>query len=209
MLYRIYNSYRSRCYGPQRATGRLHLVKSTAERGRLWPPGGEPRQESAEVRVIEGGPEAFGRQTAPDGALLAQEIERELAQAGQVLGAVPAPHRTGIFAEEHIEHPVQAILDVPVLADRLPQDRRLGRQAGEVIARVDGPLGARPPLRLDLDDRAQARPGAARVQTRQQVRIAQRVVAPTLQPPMPLVEGLGAVLLGRHPGGRGGRSEVG
>src|SRR5205823_4968645 len=113
--------------------------------------------------------------------------------AGQVLGAVPAPHRTGIFAEEHIEHPVEAILDVPVLADRLPQDRRLGRQTGEVIARVDGPLGARPPLRLDLDNRAQARPGAARVQTRQQVRIAQRVVAAALQAPMPLVEGLGAV----------------
>src|SRR5438045_6157994 len=99
-------SSRCRCADAGGGAGRLHLVESTAERGRLWPPGGEPRQESAEVRVIEGGPEAFGRQTAPDGALLAQEIERELAQAGQVLGAVPAPHRTGIFAEEHIEHPV-------------------------------------------------------------------------------------------------------
>src|SRR5262249_48600968 len=41
--------------------GRLHLVRSSVGRGRR---GGEAGQEAAQIGVIEGGAEAFGRQTA-------------------------------------------------------------------------------------------------------------------------------------------------
>ena len=42
--------------------------------------------------MIESGPEALGGETAADGAVLAEEVEREVAQDGEVVRAIPAAH---------------------------------------------------------------------------------------------------------------------
>src|ERR671932_356324 len=62
-------------------------------------------------------------------------MERELAQDGEVVGAVADAHPAGLLAEDDIEHPVEAVLPLPVLADRPAQDRRIRRQGGQVVAR--------------------------------------------------------------------------
>jgi hypothetical protein len=39
-----------------------------------------------------------------------------------------------VFAEAHVEHPVQFVFDAPVLADHRVQPRRIGPEAGDVVA---------------------------------------------------------------------------
>jgi hypothetical protein len=44
------------------------------------------------------------------------------------------PHATGVFLKGDVEHPMQAIFDTPVAADRAPKGLSIARQAASVIA---------------------------------------------------------------------------
>ena len=84
-------------------------------------------------------------------------------QHGEGVGAVAHPYRTGVFAELDIEHPMQAVFYAPVPAHRRGQDRRVGRQTGQIVAplrrrgRPQAPLGLDFPQSLAVyDDYASA-----------------------------------------------------
>ena len=57
-----------------------------------------------------------------------------MAQHHKVLLAVILAHATGVFLKGDVEHPVEAIFDTPVAADRAAKGLSIARQAAEVIA---------------------------------------------------------------------------
>ncbi len=79
-------------------------------------------------------------------SILAQEIERDVAQDRQVLVAMVFADATLIFAKGHIEHPMQAVLNAPVTAHRLQdmlRSPRAGvREATDVVAHLSRAGGA-------------------------------------------------------------------
>ena len=86
-----------------------------------------------------------------------------MAQHGEILRAGADAHPTVVLAEGAVEHPVNAILDPPVAADRVPEGRRVARPAQQGVARLDGGAVANLALALDQPDGAQPGPGAALV----------------------------------------------
>ncbi len=72
-------------------------------------------QHGEEIGLVEGGAEALGGDAAFGGALLAQQVEGEVAQHGQVRGTVADADPALVLAEGDIENPMDAVLD-PVLS---------------------------------------------------------------------------------------------
>ena len=65
----------------------------------------------------------------------AQEIEGSIATGGEVRRGVAGADLAGVFAQGHVTHVVQAILDLPVSTPEVFQPRRIRqgrRQAGQV-----------------------------------------------------------------------------
>src|ERR1035437_1526326 len=87
-----------------------------------------------------------------------EQVEREMAQDGKVLGGVAIPNPTGVLVERDIEHPMQAIFDAPVAPHR--RSALVGGQqvAEEIVAARLWARGADAPFFLDPPDGLQTRP---------------------------------------------------
>lgn len=100
--------------------------------------------------------------------MAANEIDCDLSEQGEVLDSFPVPYPAVIVIEGDVEHPVQAILDLPMPADRFRQDFWLVGTAGQEIAGVGfglaGPVDAADGL-LGQND-FETRPIAERFQRR-------------------------------------------
>src|SRR5215218_11171284 len=57
-----------------------------------------------------------------------------------------------VFMEDHVEHPVQAVLDVPVAADGAGEQARVDRRGAEIVASFAAPLAAALDLGLHHGD---------------------------------------------------------
>jgi hypothetical protein len=101
-----------------------------------------------------------------------------------------------------------APLRIAVPGHAPPEQRRIRRQAGQVVAGLDADLVADPPLGFDQRDAPQAGPSAGRVEVGQVLRIAQCPAAPTLDPSVALVERRGDVPADRCPGGARGDARI-
>ena len=78
-----------------------------------------------------------------------QEVQRDVADGGHVLGAMAGAEPAEVFVEDHIEDPVQAVLDVPVRADGAGKQHGIQRDGAEMEAPLDAGLAAALGLGLD------------------------------------------------------------
>jgi len=78
-------------------TGRLHL-KGTME-------------GSEEVGRTEGSLEAAGLDATAGGMVLAEQVEGEAAQQGEIVGALANSYAGEVLTEGHAQDPVHAVLD--------------------------------------------------------------------------------------------------
>ena len=67
--------------------------------------------------MIPPGPQPLGLDAPLRGRLLLEEVERELADGGEVLGGVGLPGAGVVLAEGDVEDPVELVLDSPVGPD--------------------------------------------------------------------------------------------
>ena len=74
-------------------------------------------QQFEQVGVVPCGIEAFSFDTAFEGCFLFEQVERDAVEQGEVLRGMASAFSVQVFAEAHIEHPVQLVFDAPVLAD--------------------------------------------------------------------------------------------
>ncbi len=78
--------------------------------------------------------------------MAANEIDRDLSERGEVLDSFPIPDPAVIFIEDDVHHPVEAVLDLPMPADRFRQNFWLVGTAGQEVADVGfglaGPVDA-------------------------------------------------------------------
>ena len=56
--------------------------------------------------------------------MAADEVDRDFPQQREILDGIPIPHPAVIFLEGDVENPVQAVLNLPMPADRLRQNLR-------------------------------------------------------------------------------------
>ena len=72
-----------------------------------------------------------------------EKIERPAAQCGEVLGGVAGAGAALVFAEDHVEHPVELVFDAPVAAHGAGEPGRIQTQAAQVVATFDAgaPVG--------------------------------------------------------------------
>ena len=63
----------------------------------------QPRQDGGEVGVVEGGGEAFGGDAPLAGGVLTEQIEREMADDGEIARGMAGAHAAGVLAEGDIE----------------------------------------------------------------------------------------------------------
>lgn len=80
--------------------------------------------------------------------MAADEVDRDFPEQREILDGIPIPHPAVIFLEGDVENPVQAILNLPMPADRCCQDLRVLGAAGQEVANVGFDL-TRP---IDLTD---------------------------------------------------------
>jgi len=74
-------------------------------------------------------------------AVQPQQIERGVATSGEILGTVAKFDAATVLAKRHVAHPVEFILDVPMLAPEWKQQagiRSLGSEAGDGVLHLDG-----------------------------------------------------------------------
>jgi len=92
---------------------------------------------------------AFGR------FVVFEQIEGDSIEDGEVLCGVASAFAVRVFAEADVEHPVQVVFDAPVLADHGVQPRRIGAEAGDVVANLalGFACGLVVPFRLDAHQR--------------------------------------------------------
>ena len=75
--------------------------------------------------MLPAGFEAFGFCAHLGSRLLAEQVERQVAQNGQILVGVALTDAALILAKGDIQHPVQAVLNPPVPADRRAEARKM------------------------------------------------------------------------------------
>ena len=84
------------------------IVRSGASLAQEW--GQEPEQ----VRLIPSGGLALALDPDLQARILLQEIQRQAAQNGEVLRTMVDAHPAVILPEGNVQHPVEAVLDLPV-----------------------------------------------------------------------------------------------
>src|SRR5271156_1744164 len=98
--------------------------------------------------------------------MAADKVDRDFTEQREILHGVAIPYPAVIFVEGNVEHPVQAVFDLPMPADCFRQDFWLIRAAGQEVAnfglRLAGPVDAADGFHGQ--DRFQARPVAQRFQ---------------------------------------------
>ena len=87
-----------------------------------------------------------------------QHVEGAVLDDGEVEGGVVGSHAAFVVAEDHVEHPVEAVFDHPMTADHRSQGVGEQGERGDVEARLGFDLAIGFPFALDHDDRLQARP---------------------------------------------------
>lgn len=78
--------------------------------------------------------ELFGLDTEFSGCFLLEQVERDVAQDGEVVWGVVFADTAVIFAKGDVEYPVQFVFGAPVVAHRLQGDSDVVWQAGDVTA---------------------------------------------------------------------------
>lgn len=73
------------------------------------------------------------------GGFALQEVEREAPEGGEIFSGISGACPALIFAELHIEHPMELIFDAPVAADSTSKTRGVARKTCQEVA----------PFRLD------------------------------------------------------------
>ncbi len=113
-----------------------------------------------------------------------QQIHRRLADQCQVLGSVLAADARVVFAERHVQHPVQVVLDLPVSANQSREHLCVRNHARDVRAPFGARRLARRALRFDHDDAAKVGPA---VRLRQPLHILKNPNPTNLEPTVTLV----------------------
>ena len=89
-------------------------------------------QDFEQVVRIEGAVQAFVFDASFVRGFLPEQADGQAADGGEVRGAGAVLWAALVFAEDHIEHPVLAVFDRPVAANRLRQKSGLRRVAAHV-----------------------------------------------------------------------------
>src|SRR4051794_21456986 len=90
--------------------------------------------------VVPGGGFALALEAGFQRGVGAREVERDLAEQGQVPGGGTLAYSTGIFVETDVEHPVETVLDCPMASDGGGELCRWQLAAGEIVADLGGDL---------------------------------------------------------------------
>src|SRR5271165_106487 len=90
--------------------------------------------EGADSVMKSTGLEAFSVDSALAGFVLFEQVEGDAVENGEVLGCVACAFAVVVFAKTDIEHPVQFVLDAPVLTNGAVQTRRIRFETGDVVA---------------------------------------------------------------------------
>ncbi len=94
------------------------------------------------------------------GFVLSERIEGDAVEHREVLRGMASAFAVQVLAEADIEHPMQFVLDAPVLANGCIQPLCIGPQAGDVVAdfalcfaggRIDGWWGVSRRLRCSVN----------------------------------------------------------
>lgn len=99
--------------------------------------------------MVPCGVEPFPLDSSFGGFVLFEDVECDAVEQGKVLRRVSGTLSAEVFAETDIQCPVQLVFDAPVLTDGAVQPRRVGLEAGDVVAgfalgfagRLVAPLG--------------------------------------------------------------------
>ena len=118
------------------------------------------------------------------GLVLFEDVQGELPDEREVLCCHFASFALLVFAEGHVERPVELVLDLPVVAD-VGVEAAVCRQAADIVAHLAGLLAAGAACRLDPDDGLQLRPVLV-VHSYDGVGF-ERMAEPDLYPTVPLV----------------------
>ena len=160
-------------------------------------------QDREEVGLVPAGLEALGLDPGLRRGVLVEEVEGDVAQDGEVLGGVAGPDAALVLAEGDVEHPVEAVLDAPVVADGAGEGVGVPGEAAEVVMELARDCGAAAALALDQADAGQVGPGASRVEVGEDLRVGDGPVLADLDAPVAAVDG---PLVRRSAGGRAGSS---
>src|SRR3954468_19909407 len=90
--------------------------------------------------VVPGGRLALALEAGLQRGVGAREIERDLAEQGQVPGCGALAHPARVFVETDVEYPVEPVLDCPMASDGGSKLCRWQLAAGEIVADLGGDL---------------------------------------------------------------------
>ncbi len=65
-------------------------------------------------------------------------VDGHVARYGQIVRAISGPGAVLIFIHRHVQSPVRAVLDAPVLANRLTESLRRQFRTEQVVGRLGG-----------------------------------------------------------------------
>src|SRR6266581_7460555 len=101
--------------------------------------------------IVPGGPEQLAADTAL-ALVLAEQGSDHTAKHSQVLRSLSVLEPTVVLPEDHIQHPVQPVLDAPVTAGSAAQFLRAAPTTADVIGNLETFLLALPPRPGHADD---------------------------------------------------------
>ncbi len=84
--------------------------------------------------MIPGGLQAFSVYAQFACLVMFEQVEGDAVKDGVVLGSVSGAFAAEVLAEADVQYPVKLVFDAPVLADDRVQPRRVGLEAGDVVA---------------------------------------------------------------------------
>src|SRR5271163_1672266 len=87
-----------------------------------------------QVGIVPASFESFSVDAAFGGFMLLEQVEGDAVEYGKVVCGMARAFVVEVFAEAHIEYPVQFVFDAPVLANGAVQPRRIGLQTGNIVA---------------------------------------------------------------------------
>jgi hypothetical protein len=92
-------------------------------------------QQGGEVHVGPSGPQSFAFDTSPASGRIFQSGQGDLTQDGEILSGMALANGGCVFAEGHIQAPVQIVFDGPVAAHRPGEALGVGADAAEAADR--------------------------------------------------------------------------
>ncbi len=116
-------------------------------------------QYFSQIGVIPSGLEPFGLDADLGRLLLLEQTHGHLSQEGHIFRGMAGAYPGVVFAEDHIQYPVQGIFNAPMTAHRFTKPLGIVVQAGDLVASFHGDLIAYLSLGFDHTEQAQALPG--------------------------------------------------